>query len=94
MKIQPTLTINVDDAVFQVDKMSPGVQSMIAYFDDWRQKEANTTSELLMIRAALKDIQASLLETIQQERAEALKKAEALGIIPPSTETSDDTTEE
>lgn len=87
MKIQQTTTVNVDETVFQVDKMSAEVQQMIAYFDDWRQKEADATSELLMIRAALKDIQATLLETIQKERAEALKKAEALGIIPASTET-------
>jgi hypothetical protein len=94
MKIQPTLTVNVDESTFQVDRMSPEVQQMIAYFDDWRQKEADATSELLMIRGALKDIQATLLETIQKDRADALKKAEALGIIPASTETPAVTPEE
>lgn len=95
MKITPTTTVTIDDSAFQVEKMSPEVQQMIAYFDDWRQREADTTSELLMIRAGLKDLQSTIYDTIQKERAEALKRAEALGIVPsvPSTNEGESTTE-
>jgi hypothetical protein len=92
--VQPTTIINVDDTAFDVAKMSPEVQQMIAYYDDWRQREVDLTSDLLMARNALKSIQGELLEKIQAERAEALKKAEALGIIPSATEPSTSTTEE
>lgn len=84
--VQPTLTIAIDDAVYEVAKMSPQVQQMVAYFDDWRQKEADLTSEVLLVRGALRDLQNTLLQTIQTERAEAQKKAEALGLIPPKDE--------
>lgn len=84
--VQPTLTIAIDDAVYEVAKMSPQVQQMVAYFDDWRQKEADLTSEVLLVRGALRDLQNTLLQTIQAERAEAQKKAEALGLIPPKDE--------
>lgn len=82
LKIEPTTTITVDNVVFDVSKMSAEVQQMVAYFDAWRQEEIDLTSRVLMTRGALRDLQNSLLETIQKERAEALKKAEALGIIP------------
>lgn len=92
-QVQPTSTINVDDAAFDVSKMSAEVQQMVAYYDDWRQQEVDTTSKLLMIRGALQNLQTQLLEKIQADRAEALKKAEALGIIPAANEASASPTE-
>lgn len=69
MKIQPTTTINIDDMVFQVEDASDEVKQLVAFFDDWREREANTTSELVLVRAALKELQATLLATIQAEEA-------------------------
>lgn len=82
--VQPTTTITVDKTIFEVSQMSPEIQQMVAYFDDWRQQEADQTSKLLMVRSALRDIQNTMLEAIQKERNEALKKAQALGIITPA----------
>lgn len=80
--VQPTTTITIDTSTFDVSLMSQEVQTMVAYFDDWRQQEVDATSKLLMVRSALEQIQRTLLETIQKERNEALTKAQALGIIP------------
>jgi nucleotide-binding universal stress UspA family protein len=80
--VQPTTTLNVDQAVYEVAKMSPEIQQMVRYFDEWRQVEADKTSEILMARNALQNLQNQLLATIQKEREEAVKKAEALGVIP------------
>lgn len=89
--VTPTTTITVDGSTFDVAQMSAEVQQMVTYFDDWRQQEAVATSKLLMVRSALRDIQNTLLETIQKERSEALKKAQALGIIPPAADTDTQT---
>ena len=80
--VQPTLTIAIDQAVYEVAKMSQQVQQMVAYLDDWRQKEVDLSSELLLTRSGIREMQNQLLTGIQQERAEAQKKAEALGLIP------------
>lgn len=69
-QVQPTTTISIDDQVFEVANMSSNVQQMVAYLDDWRQAEADATSQLLMARGALRDLQNTLLSTIQQEQAE------------------------
>lgn len=84
-KIQATTTVNVDGSVYEVSKMSPDVQQMISLLDDWRQEEADYTSKILMARGALKDLQQTLLSTIQAERKAALEKAEALGLIPSAS---------
>lgn len=68
MQVQPTTTITIDDTVFEVVNMSANVQQMVQYLDDWRQREADTTSELLMIRGALRDIQNTLLAAIQGDQ--------------------------
>lgn len=73
--VQPTTTITIDDAVFEVSSMSPQVQSMIQYLDDWRQKEVEATSSLLVVRGALANLQNELLATIQKERADAAEAA-------------------
>jgi hypothetical protein len=82
--VQPTTTINVDNAVFDVSKMSPEIQQMVRYFDEWRQNEADATSQVLMARNALQNLQNTLLQAIQKERDEAAKKAEALGLTAPA----------
>lgn len=76
-QVQQTTTITIDDAVYEVASMSANVQQMVQYLDDWRQREVDTTSELLMIRGALRDIQNTLLTAIQAEQAEAASAGEA-----------------
>lgn len=80
--VQPTTTINFDDATFEVAKMSEQVQQLVRYFDDWRERELAVTSELTMIRSAQRDIQNVLTQTIQRERDEAAQRAAELNAVP------------
>ena len=81
-QVQPTLTITIDNNVFEVANMSPEVQSAVMYMDEWRQKEADVTSKLLMVRAALNDVQNTLLKTIQAEAAAANQVTEVAEPAP------------
>lgn len=69
--VQPTLSITIEDQTFDVAACSDQVKQMVSFMDDWRQKEVDTSSELLMIRSAVRDIQNSLLATIRQEQQDA-----------------------
>lgn len=80
-KIQQTTTITIDTATFEVASMSENVQQLVVYLDEWRQEEADQTSALLKTRAALHDIQNTLLSTIQAE-AEAAQSAAAVQEAP------------
>lgn len=82
MKIQQTTSITIDEATFEVADLSPEIQQMVQYLDDWRQKEANTTSSLLMIRGALRDIQNTLLTAIQKSQSEVATDAATGGQVP------------
>lgn len=70
-QVQKTTTVTIDEQSFEVASLSENVQQMIALMDEWRQKDADLTSELLMVRAALRDIQNTLLTTIKSETAPA-----------------------
>lgn len=69
-KIQETTSVTIDDATYQVADLSDNVKQMIGLMDDWRQEDADLTSKVLMVRAAIRDIQNTLLTTIKQEIAE------------------------
>lgn len=86
-QVQQTLTITIDDQVYEVASMSADVQNAIMYMDEWRQKEADYTSKLLMVRAAISDVQANLLKTIQgqQEQAAAATANAVTEVVEPTT---------
>jgi hypothetical protein len=69
--VQDTLTITIDDNVYDVADLSTDVKQMVQYLDDWRQDEADQTSDLLKTRAALRDIQNMILAQIQKDQAPA-----------------------
>lgn len=85
LTVQPTTSITLGDAVFEVERMSNEIKQMVAYFDAWRQKEVDLQSDILQVRGALQNLQNQLVAAIQKEREDAVKKAEALGVVPPAT---------
>lgn len=88
---QKTLTITTGDGVaYEVDKMSPAIKEMVMMMDEFRQEEMDAHVRLVMAKGAIRDVQAQLLNTIQQERAEAEQKAAAMGIIPTPAATEGD----
>lgn len=81
MKVQETTTITLDSQSYEVAKLSGELQQMVTYLDDWRQKELDLTSELLMTRSGIRDLQGAIASQLQAELKEAREKAEALGLI-------------
>lgn len=81
-EIQPTTTINVDGTIYDVASMSADIKQMIALFDDWRAVEARCSSELMMSRHAMANMQTQLLAAIQTERQAAAEKKE---VVPADT---------
>lgn len=84
--VQPTTTLNVDNQAYSVEKMSPQIQQLVGMFDEWRQKEVDAQSELLLLRAALRDLQRELYSTVTTERDAAIKAASAFVNTAPLPE--------
>ena len=70
-QIQETTTVTIDDKSYEVASFSDNIKQMIALMDSWRQKDADMTNDLLMVRAAIRDIQNTLLTAIKEEVAPA-----------------------
>ncbi len=92
-KMEKTTTITVDDVLFAVEKMDPQLKQMIAYMDEWRQKEADVATDLLMVRSALRDLQNSVYVALKKQQEEAAAAPEAAADFVP-VEDGAGTTEE
>ena len=67
----PTTTITMGETVFDVSKMTPDVQDMVTYLDQWRSDEQALISELLKVRSAMRELQTSLHNTLQEQLRQA-----------------------
>ena len=86
--VQPTTSITVDNETFAVTDLSAEVQQMVTYLDQWRQDEVDEAAALLKTRAALRDLQNTILQQLQQDKA-AAESEEATatdGTAPVATE--------
>lgn len=85
IQVPPTTTITFDDKVFEVAKMSKEIQQLITYFDDWRQREQELASDLMMVRSAQRDLQNTLLAQVQEELKPKVEEAAPAVETPPAT---------
>lgn len=84
--VQPTTSITIDGETFAVAELSNEIQQMVQYLDQWRQDEVDQAAELLKTRAALRDIQNTLLQQFQadQEAAAREEAAESAPVLEPA----------
>lgn len=75
--VQATTSITVDNETFAVADLSPEIQQMVQYLDQWRQDEVDQAAELLKTRAALRDIQNTLLQQFQADQEAAAREEAA-----------------
>jgi hypothetical protein len=81
MKIEPTLSITIEDVMYTVSELSPQQQTMVRYMDDWRQREADNTSLQLMARVSIQYMQQQLLQTLStvETSSETVEENDARG---------------
>jgi HAMP domain-containing protein len=74
--VTPTTSITIDEKTYEVENMSDEVKQMVQFLDTWRQDESDQASELLKTRAALRDLQNTMLAQINQDNAPKEEVAE------------------
>lgn len=85
IKVETTTQLSIDDVVYAVDECSAEVQQLVGFMDDWRQREIDTQSELVLVRAAIRDVQNNIVNLI---KAANLAK-ESVAITEASAEAPD-----
>lgn len=73
--VQPTTSITIDDVTLDVSELSQGAQQLLATYDDWRNEEVEAQSKLLMVKAALRDLQREIYAVIVADRDAAASEA-------------------
>lgn len=80
MIVEPVRVINVENRTYDVASLPQQCQTLVAFYNEWRQKEADLKSELLLTQAAVREISREIVQTIQVENA----KTEASAATPPN----------
>ena len=86
MKVEKTVSITIGEQTTNVVDLKPEVVQLIDLFDEWRQREADTASELVLVRSALQQLQSQIVAAVQPAPA-------AEGTPPPGVDLMADATE-
>ena len=79
--LEPTKLLTLDDATYEVSKMSLEIQNLVNHLDDWREKEFSQQKDLILTQYGLREMHRVLANALQQERLAAEEKARAMGIV-------------
>lgn len=66
MKIDPITIINFADKAFAVETLPANIQTLVKYYNDWRQNEADLQSQLMMTQAAVQQISQQISAAVEQ----------------------------
>lgn len=89
MNITPITTITVDEnTVLNVSDCSEKVQELVTYFNDWRQREADARSEMLLAQQGLKNLTNEIITQVKADMApaEEAAPADAPAEVAPATD--------
>jgi len=76
MKVEAISIINVDEVPYAVSDMSEDVKRLVEFYNEWRQKESDIKSELMLVQAGQRDLSREIITTIRREK-EAAEVAKA-----------------
>ncbi len=80
LRVEETKVVTIDDQTLAVDTLPDNVQQLVAFYDDWKQREMDLRSELMAMQAAMRTMQqqiAQAVKTSQEAAAKATAEAEA-----------------
>jgi len=75
MKAEEIKVVNVKGVAYAVDAMSENVQRLVSILNEWRQKEVDTRSELMLVQAAQRELSREIVTVIDAEQAAAANAA-------------------
>ena len=93
-KLEPITIINVDNVPHAVSDMSDTVKRLVQIYNEWRDDEEETKSELLKVQAAMRDLSREIVVTIKKEKEDAAadqrKADEAVAFAKAETEAANE----
>ena len=67
MKVEPISVLTIGDKTHAVSNCSDTVKKLVDVMNGWRQKEVDTRNDLMLVQAAVRDLQREIVATIQEE---------------------------
>lgn len=77
LKIEETTKLIVDGKNVYIDDLSDAVKQLIAYYDDWRQRELEARSNFIMVQSAVQTLSQQIAAQMKKEDEEGLEAAES-----------------
>lgn len=76
LKAEETKVVTIDDRTIAVDELPVQAQQLVAFYDDWKQRELEMRSQLMAMQSAMKHIANQIAAVVKQADEEARAETE------------------
>ncbi len=94
LRVEETKVVTIDDQTLAVDTLPDNVQQLVAFYDDWKQREVDLRSELMAMQAAMRTMQQQIAQAVKASQDAVVAEAEAEAANDSSVDNVSDDTED
>lgn len=78
LQAEETKVVTIEERSLAVDTLPAEAQQLVAFYDDWKEKELAARSEMMMAQTAMRGLAQQIAQTVvAAEQAAAAEAAEA-----------------
>jgi len=69
LKAEETRVVSIGDRTIAVTELPERAQQLVAYYDDWKQRELDARSHLLSLQIAMQGITHQIAQAVEEDAA-------------------------
>lgn len=69
LKVEETKVLTIDGTTVAVDELEDNVKGLVAYYDHWKQEEADARAHLLMVQTAMRGLANEIAKLVMEANA-------------------------
>ena len=91
LQAEETKVVTIEERSLAVDTLPAEAQQLVAFYDDWKERELNARSEMMMAQTAMRGLAQQIAQTVvAAEQAAEVKAAYTEGYTDPDAEAANE----
>lgn len=78
LKAEETKILTIDDRALAVETLPEKAKQLIKFYDDWKQREVEARSALLMAQTAMQAMANQIVLAVKEDEEESFESAESV----------------
>jgi hypothetical protein len=83
LRVEETTVVTIDKQTYAVDTLPENVRQLVAFYDDWKQRELELRSKLMAMQAGLKAMAQQIANAVQESIVAEAEVAEGVAANEP-----------